>query len=224
MNIGLNKHHQITPSDESSAIKFNADLLKALETDYKTKHSSLFTWRHNMSQQEYIRVPSSTKKTVSQDIRLEDITDIPGSPETVNSMSSPLNRYANMRITDTCFNPFRNIEMRKRPKTRDITNEGLDDINGKHKKSYSITKLQMELLTNDASGPENVPNYEFMANQFDRKNFTVNKIISQINTQNERLDKDDIKAETVRKLQYVTGNIKLQKALKPSIPIIRIKN
>ena len=104
-----------------------------------------------------------------------------------------------------------------------MTNEGFDDNNGKHKKSYSITKLQMGLLTNEASGPENVPNYEFMANQFDRKNFTVNKIISQINAQNERLDKADIKAETVRKLQYVTGNLKLQKVLKPSISISSFK-
>ncbi len=55
-----------------------------------------------------------------------------------------------------------------------------------------------------------------MLNPFDRKNLPLNKALSQMNTDNELLNREEIEQETLSKIAYVSKHHKLRRILKPS--------
>jgi len=56
-----------------------------------------------------------------------------------------------------------------------------------------------------------------MLNPFDRKNLPLNKALSQMNTDNELLNREEIEQETLSKIAYVSKHHKLRRILKPSL-------
>jgi len=85
------------------------------------------------------------------------------------------------------------------------------------KKKFSIIRLQMDLLSNNKDKTLEIQNLNHMSNHFDRKNLTINKIISQVKPNEDLMSPEEVKWLTVKKIQASIGNIKLHKTLKPSL-------
>ena len=85
----------------------------------------------------------------------------------------------------------------------------------KAKRAFSVTKLQTSLIAKSGSAPD-IHNFQFMQDQFDRRNCQINRILSQIDPIEKHLDQETIKQETYRKIKLCTKDFKLHQFLKPS--------
>lgn len=85
------------------------------------------------------------------------------------------------------------------------------------RKSYSITKLQTNLIgAKNASVPD-IHNFEYMQDHFNRRNGQTNKILSQSELNTKQLNIDDVKTKIFKKLESVNRNFKLHQFLPHSI-------
>lgn len=85
------------------------------------------------------------------------------------------------------------------------------------KTTYPITKVQTELLTHRTdTGSLDIHNQQYMLNHFNKRNYSVNKIVSQINPDENLLRRDTIMEETIAKIEHISKPYVLHPLLRPS--------
>jgi len=221
--------------------KFNTTLQSMQENAYKSKNADLFTWKQTEKYQNKITSPPSIdKKMVQMSILVnahqpKDLSSAVTEPglytQTAPDIQGPRSLIAMDGSGSGVYQPRRK-KLQKSQKKFYETASGTFKTQIKldsHKftlptppmtqreKTYSVMAVQRGLINDRDSPLHQVPNYQYMSNQFDRKNQTVNKIISKIHTKEDLLNREQVIEETLQKMEYVVKDIKLHKYLKPSI-------
>jgi len=215
--------------------RFNSNIVSMQESEYKSRNSKLFTWKQITQYPERLQSPPSlTKKITKLNINFKSFMN----NENEGSRISPPNvNQAGASNTEQTPSQAKVIKLHKKNlgetqkdfhstfsgtfKTQELrsqTNTPVATPFEKVRKSYSLSKVQTDILHN-GSPTTPVDNFQYMTNQFDRKNQTLNRILHKINTHEEMLDRQEVEEEIIHKLKYISKGAKLQKFLKPSTVI-----
>ena len=219
--------------------KFNNNLQKMHEDNYKPQNNKLFTWRQERSSPSKLKLPPSLEKKISQaTVGLKDSLDVIEEGRVTPKTTTNAGQKTNSRTDDLLLENNTQKKLLQKKRREIHSTSGYETL--KHKEGRqsvdtgavsSIVKrvqkpeirVQSSLdFMSSRNSPINFnmsPNSSlvYSSNQFDKRRLTLSKFMDQMADQDRNTDsKKTVKEATIVKMQYVLKNFKTTKNFKPS--------